>query len=120
CLELHSHKTQKRKFIEDIAARLEVRATAPSERTVRSKREHYQQVRNQIAEYIRAVTKTAPGYGGSHRDLFCEASWLHERMGTHSFGLDPSLLTVTPSVETAQLAAAACAQTKRARTSIRS
>ena len=119
CLELHSHKTRKGKFIEDVKKRLEAQTVAPSEKNVNQQLKYYQHVRDAIAEYLRLVNQNAPGYEGSYRDLFCEAAWLREKATASRIDLDSSQLAPSPRPRLVGLARTGCAATVHARTTIR-
>lgn len=107
CLELHSHKTQKRKFLDDLARRIKRRKRALSIEDIDKERKQYKRIRDQIGTYIRLVNQPVPEYGASFHELFCEAAWYGERLRAASVLLDPSALAKRPDREILALARSA-------------
>ena len=80
CLELHSHKTQKGKFLEEVAERLELKRSAPNRAKVEREIQHYETVRDNIAKYLAVVAQQVPGLDMTYQDLFCRVAWLRKKL----------------------------------------
>lgn len=85
CLELHSRKTQKRKFLDDLEKRVEMRRPASQNRDPAVQRSNYESKREQISKYLRAISVQVPDYEMSRHDLFCGAAELGSRLPAEVF-----------------------------------
>lgn len=56
CLELHSHKSQKRKVLEDIQTRLEFRPKPISDSSFEQNIAHFEQLKNQLKNHVETVS----------------------------------------------------------------
>ena len=74
CLELHSHKTQKHRFLSDLKKRIELSRNALRKSVVTDLRPAYENTRAAIADYLRAVDKRVDGYSMNRQRLFCEVA----------------------------------------------
>jgi len=76
CLELHSHKTQKRKFLEDLSKRMSgLKDLDKVDDSVQVTSE-YSERREKIAAYLSAIAQMVEGYGVTRQDLFCNVAKL--------------------------------------------
>lgn len=80
CLELHSHKTQKRKFLDDLEKRVKWRRQAAQGSDSKVDREAYQETRSAISMYLKAIRKPVDGYPLSRQELFCKVAQLASRL----------------------------------------
>ena len=55
CLELHSHKTHKRKVLEDIEARMMRQATMPTTEEIDAQITRYEELKRQLNEYAALI-----------------------------------------------------------------
>ena len=80
CLELHSHKTQKRKFLDDLEKRVEMRRPVSRTGDHGTCRTNYENRRAHIANYLRAVNKKVADYDQTRHDLFCKSALLGSKL----------------------------------------
>ncbi|MEX2517357.1 MAG: DUF4011 domain-containing protein [Gammaproteobacteria bacterium] len=76
CLELHSHKTQKRKFLDDLEKRVKRRRQGAQGSDSKDNRKAYKDIRTAIADYLKAIRKIVDGYGFTRQELFCKVAQL--------------------------------------------
>lgn len=80
CLELHSHKTQKKKFLEDIQARIEARFPAPSQ--LQAKLAILQQKKTELARYAELMgSKVGNALELTVNELFWAAERRRQELG---------------------------------------
>ncbi len=80
CLELHSHKTQKRKFLDDLEKRAKHRRRASQRSDGTSERSSYQRCRSEISDYLRGVYTSVEAYGLTRQELFCRVAKLGAKL----------------------------------------
>lgn len=80
CLELHSHKTQKRKFLDDLEKRSKRRSRASEKADSEDNRNEYEQIRSAIAKYLKAIRKPVDGYALNRQELFCKVASLGAKL----------------------------------------
>ena len=80
CLELHSHKTQKRKFLDNLEKRVKRRSRAPQEIDSKDNRKVYEKYRTNIADYLRAVYKPVDAHRLTRQKLFCRVALLASKL----------------------------------------
>lgn len=76
CLELHSHKTQKRKFLDDLEKRDKRRRRGLQESDGNAERSSYKKCRSDISQYLKAVYTLVDTFGLTRQDLFCRVAEL--------------------------------------------
>lgn len=80
CLELHSHKTQKKKFIEDIQARMEERFPAPAQ--FQAKLSILQRQKEELARYAELMgSRVGNSLGLTVNELFWAAERRRQELG---------------------------------------
>ncbi len=80
CLELHSHKTQKKKFLEDIQARIEERFRAPSQ--FQAKLAILQRQKAELARYAELIgSRVGNALGLTVNELFWAAERRRQELG---------------------------------------
>lgn len=80
CLELHSHKTQKKKFLEDIQARIEQRFRAPSQ--FQSKIATLQRQKSELARYAELIgSRVGNSLGLTVNEVFWAAERRRQELG---------------------------------------
>jgi transcription elongation GreA/GreB family factor len=92
CLELHSHKTQKKKLIEDVAARIEARFPAPPE--FQAKLATLKRQKVDLARYAELMgSRVGNALGITVNEIF----WAAERYRQELGELSPRISTITLS-----------------------
>lgn len=80
CLELHSHKTQKKKFLEDIQARIEEKFPAPAQ--FQSKLAILQRQKTELSRYAELMgSKVGNGLGLTANEVFWAAERRRQELG---------------------------------------
>jgi transcription elongation GreA/GreB family factor len=80
CLELHSHKTQKKKFIEDLAARIEEQFPAPAQ--YQPKLATLQRQKGELARYAELMgSRVGNGLGMTVNEIFWAAERRRQELG---------------------------------------
>lgn len=80
CLELHSHKTQKKKFLEDIQARIEARFSAPSRSQARMAT--LQRQKSELARYAELMgSRLGNALGLTVNEIFWAAERRRQELG---------------------------------------
>ena len=80
CLELHSHKTQKRKFLDDLERRVEMRPPGSRAADHEMRRTTYVNRRTQISDYLQSVYEKVVDYDQTRHDLFCRSALLGSKL----------------------------------------
>lgn len=74
CLELHSHKTHKRKVLDDIQARVTLNATMPSQMDINAQILRYEELKQQLNEYAALINKEWGQTGKSIHQILSAAT----------------------------------------------
>lgn len=101
CLELHSHKTQKRALLDDIKARLDARGTFSEPRLLDEKIEHLENTKRRLTEYVELINS---GYGGLGLSIYDTIWWCRRcktRLSDDLERLDKATLTNAKSMSLA-------------------
>lgn len=80
CLELHSHKTQKRKFLDDLEKRTKRRRQGSQESDGNTDRSSYHKCRSGISDYLKAVYTSVDTFGLTRQELFCRVAQLGAKL----------------------------------------
>lgn len=87
CLELHSHKTQKRKMIEDLANRLEKKGTCRTPADIDADIARYEDLKSKLRTYVECVNSEYKNTGKTIHEILMAATRYREKVN-----ISPDLL----------------------------
>ena len=87
CLELHSHKTDKRKLLDELEERLEASQSLKPPKDLNEKKTLLRRHREQLVEYVELINKPFSALGHTAFDVI----WRRERL-RQELSFDPSLV----------------------------
>lgn len=80
CLELHSHKSQKKKILEEIGSRIENRGKSRAPSTISADINHYERLKEQLNEYAQRINDTWEDTGKSIHEVLMAAARYREEL----------------------------------------
>jgi hypothetical protein len=89
CLELHSHKTQKRKVLDDIATRLRNQDTYRNPEQIGADIVRYEELKNELRSHANLINSHWKNTGKTIHEILMAASRYRESLGIDAINLHP-------------------------------
>ncbi|MBI5637889.1 MAG: DUF4011 domain-containing protein, partial [Nitrospinae bacterium] len=89
CLELHSHKTQKRKVLEEIGSRIKKHHRYPMPRDIELEIKRYEKLKKDLKEHVERINRVWKSTGKTLHEIFMAATRYREAIGINPDFLRP-------------------------------
>jgi very-short-patch-repair endonuclease len=80
CLELHSHKSHKRKVLDDIQARLSHDAKMPAEQDIEAQIARYEELKDRLNQYVTLINQPWGATGQTLHEILCGATRYRKKL----------------------------------------
>ena len=89
CLELHSHKSQKRKVLDEVEARLKMRGRYRKPRDIEVDISRYEELKTELKNYAEKINRPWKNTGKTLHEIFMAATRYRNAIGVNPEGLHP-------------------------------